>query len=171
MSSINKYSGSAVGYGKGCVSTDRKSLRDIPMTSSTHGQIQVFWKSCKNEIRVIRKATSNRKTAHFQWLSEDIGDPALAQHLYAVIGLMLASDGWDGFKHALDRAFPKRGTTLEWPLIPNPLGVQRAAADFVAIALRLAGVNAFARALPPLIPPRWPSSTAAGFLRHPGLDL
>jgi hypothetical protein len=62
----------------------------------------------------------NRKTAHFQWLTEDIGHPALAQHLYGVIGLMRAADSWDAFKHAIGRAYPKRGTTLELPLAPNP---------------------------------------------------
>ena len=33
-----------------------------------------------------------RKHRHHQWLTEDVGHPALAQHLYAVIGLMRASN-------------------------------------------------------------------------------
>ena len=54
-----------------------------------------------------------RRSAHHQWLTEDVGDPALAQHLYAVIGLMRASNTWEQFKTMLVRAFPKRGNTLE----------------------------------------------------------
>ena len=54
----------------------------------------------------------NRRTRHHQWLSEDIGHPALAQHIHAVIGFMRASTGWDDFIHLLDRAFPKKGHTI-----------------------------------------------------------
>lgn len=53
-----------------------------------------------------------RKSRHHQWLTEDIGHPALAQHLHAVIGLMRASDTWDSFKRLVDRAFPKKGDNL-----------------------------------------------------------
>ncbi len=49
-----------------------------------------------------------RKAKHYWWLTEDIGHPALAQHLHAVIGLMRASEGWDQFKKLIDRSFPVR---------------------------------------------------------------
>lgn len=61
-------------------------------------------------------AKGRRAAKHHQWLSEDVGHPALAQHLHAVIGLMRASDTWDGFKSMIDRAFPKRGSNLELDL-------------------------------------------------------
>jgi hypothetical protein len=54
-----------------------------------------------------------RARKHHQHLTDDIGHPALAQHLHAVIGLMRASATWDQFKSLLDRAFPKKGTQLE----------------------------------------------------------
>lgn len=54
-----------------------------------------------------------RKARHHQWLTEDVGHPALAQHLHAVIGLMRASDTWDSFIRMINRAFPKKGTNLE----------------------------------------------------------
>jgi hypothetical protein len=57
----------------------------------------------------------NRRSRHHQWLTEDVGDPALAQHLYAVIGLMRASSTWEQFKSNLNRAFPRKGRTLELP--------------------------------------------------------
>jgi hypothetical protein len=54
----------------------------------------------------------NRKGKHHQLLTEDVGHPALAQHLHAVVGFMRASSDWDGFLRLLDRAFPRKGATL-----------------------------------------------------------
>lgn len=56
-----------------------------------------------------------RKAKHHQWLTDEVGHPALAQHLYALIGFMRAEDNWDEFKSRFNRAYPKRGDTL--PLI------------------------------------------------------
>lgn len=58
-----------------------------------------------------------RKSKHHQWLTEDVGHPALAQHLYAVITLMRVSTSWDQFKAFLDAAHPVRGDTLRMPLM------------------------------------------------------
>jgi hypothetical protein len=57
-----------------------------------------------------------RRDRHHQWLTEDVGHPALAQHLHAVIGLMRASSSWDQFYRMMQRAFPKKGETLELAL-------------------------------------------------------
>lgn len=54
-----------------------------------------------------------RARKHHQHLTEDIGHPALAQHLHAVIGLMRASATWSQFMTLLNRAFPKKGSQLE----------------------------------------------------------
>jgi len=53
----------------------------------------------KNEIgrRVVR---------HHQYLTDDIGHPALQAHLHGVIALLRASSTWDGFKRNLQRAYP-----------------------------------------------------------------
>ena len=53
-----------------------------------------------------------RKSRHHQWLTEDIGNPALAQHMYALIGFMRAEDNWESFKARFHRAYPKKGETL-----------------------------------------------------------
>ena len=58
-----------------------------------------------------------RKHTHHQWLTEDIGHPALAQHLHAVIGLMRASNSWKQFHDLLNKAFPKRGSSLQLEFI------------------------------------------------------
>lgn len=64
--------------------------------------------------------SGNRRAKHHQWLTEDVGHPALAQHLYAVIGFMRVASSWEQLKSMLNRAFPKKGTTLELPFpIPD----------------------------------------------------
>jgi hypothetical protein len=60
--------------------------------------------------------SGQRKTKHHQWLTEDIGHPALAQHLYAVIGFMRASTTWENFYRMMQRAFPKKNTTMLLPM-------------------------------------------------------
>lgn len=67
------------------------------------------------ELKRLNPTLDNggRTRKHHQFLTDDIGHPALAQHLHAVIGLMRASATWDQFKSLLDRAFPKKGTQLE----------------------------------------------------------
>ena len=52
----------------------------------------------------------HRKTKHHQWLTDDVGHPALTNHIHAVMGLMRASKSWEMFKELLDSAFPKKGT-------------------------------------------------------------
>jgi P63C domain len=54
-----------------------------------------------------------RLAKHHQWLTEDVGHPALAQHLHAVIGFMRASSTWESFYRMMQRAFPKKGHTIE----------------------------------------------------------
>jgi len=60
-----------------------------------------------------------RRHKHHQWLTEDIGNPALAQHLHAVITLMRVSTTWDQFKQMLEIAHPKRSDTLRLPLMAD----------------------------------------------------
>lgn len=64
-----------------------------------------------------------RKFRNPQWITEDIGDPALAQHLYALIGLqrVCPDGGWSQFYSMVQRAFPKKGDTMEFNFEePNP---------------------------------------------------
>ena len=58
----------------------------------------------------------NRKAKYQQWLTEDVGHPRLAEHLYGVVGLMRTVDTWEDFKRVLNRAYPKRGETLQLEL-------------------------------------------------------
>lgn len=60
--------------------------------------------------------SGRRKHKHFQWLTEDVGDPRLREHLASVITLMRASGGWDQFIRMLNRALPRFGDTGELAL-------------------------------------------------------
>jgi hypothetical protein len=71
------------------------------------------------ENRNPKDEKGHRKAKHHQWLTEEVGHPALAQHLYAVIGLMRLADSWDQFKRMIDRAYPKRGDSLQLPLFAD----------------------------------------------------
>lgn len=53
-----------------------------------------------------------RRVKHHQWLTDDLGHPALAQHLHAVIALMRISSTWSQFQVLLNRAFPKPNKTV-----------------------------------------------------------
>jgi hypothetical protein len=63
-------------------------------------------------------STSARDPMHL-WLSEDVGDPMLARHLYtSMMFQRLASangHGWNRFLHTVDQVMPRRGDTLPLP--------------------------------------------------------
>jgi hypothetical protein len=55
-----------------------------------------------------------------QWLTDDIGNPMLAQHIHSLMmfqRLAIANGhGWHRFVNMVDQVMPKRGTTLSLPL-------------------------------------------------------
>lgn len=66
------------------------------------------------ESRMPRTEGGKRKGKLHQLFSDDVGHPALSQHLYATITVMrVAEDGdWDGFMRMMNRAHPKK--TDKW---------------------------------------------------------
>ena len=60
--------------------------------------------------------TGSRRRKHHQWLTADVGHPALQKHLSGVMALMRASTRWDQFTRMLQRAYPKINTNLELPI-------------------------------------------------------
>ena len=73
------------------------------------------------EQRNPKDDRGRRSAKHHQWLTEDVGHPALAQHLHAVIAFMRAfpNGQWKQFHDMLDKAFPKRGSVLQLELIED----------------------------------------------------
>jgi hypothetical protein len=55
--------------------------------------------------------TKRRKWKHHQFLSADVGQPDLRDHILQIIPIMKISRDWTTFKRHLDIAFPKRGQT------------------------------------------------------------
>ena len=63
-----------------------------------------------------RLPSGARARKHFQYLTKDIGHPALKEHLMNVIFLMRSCSTWDDFKRRLNRASPKYGETIDLDL-------------------------------------------------------
>lgn len=57
-----------------------------------------------------------RKTRHHQWLTPNIGHPALSEHIHALVALMKVAKDWDQFRIMVDTALPKKGETLCLPI-------------------------------------------------------
>lgn len=53
-----------------------------------------------------------RKSKHHQWLTEDLGHPALQRHLTMLIGFERVSANWGMFYRMVQRALPKLGETI-----------------------------------------------------------
>lgn len=54
--------------------------------------------------------TGHRKHKHHQWLTDDIGHPALAQHMHSTVAFMRASSNWSEFYRLMSKALPKKST-------------------------------------------------------------
>ena len=74
-----------------------------------------------NELqgRSPKNDRGHRRGKMHQWLTEDVGDPMLAQHLHTLVmfqRLAIANGrGWNRFLHTVDQVLPRRGDTLPLP--------------------------------------------------------
>jgi len=75
------------------------------------------------EAKTPKNDSGYRPDKFHQWLTEDIGDPLLAQHLHSLImfqRLAIASGfGWNRFLKMVDQVMPKRGETLQLAFPPD----------------------------------------------------
>ncbi|MHB9097488.1 MAG: P63C domain-containing protein [Syntrophales bacterium] len=75
------------------------------------------------ESKTPKDEKGRRKNKFHQWLTEDVGDPMLAQHLHSLImfqRLALSNGyGWNRFVKMVDKVLPRKGQTLEMPF-PEP---------------------------------------------------
>ncbi len=62
---------------------------------------------------VRNKETYRRGAAHFQYLSADIGQPDLRDHLLQLIAIMRISDNWEEFICNFNKAFPALGEPIQ----------------------------------------------------------
>lgn len=72
------------------------------------------------KLKSPKDNAGQRKNKFHQWLTEDVGHPMLAQHLYSLImfqRLAISNGfGWQRFVKMIDQVIPKKGSTLELPL-------------------------------------------------------
>ena len=59
------------------------------------------------EGRNPKDEKGHRKHKHHQWLTPDVGQARLREHLAAIVALMKVSKNWDSFKRNLVRVMPK----------------------------------------------------------------
>jgi ABC-type iron transport system FetAB ATPase subunit len=64
------------------------------------------------ETRNPLTETGKRKVKHHQWLTIDVGHPALAEHLAAIIAIMKISNNWEQFERRLTKVYPVLGEQL-----------------------------------------------------------
>lgn len=63
----------------------------------------------------------HRATKHHQWLTVDVGHPALQAHLNGVMAIMRGSTTWEHAQRMVQRAYPKVNTTLDLPFPDNEI--------------------------------------------------
>lgn len=61
------------------------------------------------EARNPKNEKGHRVGKHHQWLTEEVGHPALEKHIDSVLLLMRISETWDGFRLLLEKGFPVLG--------------------------------------------------------------
>jgi hypothetical protein len=68
------------------------------------------------ELNPTGEESKRRKFKHHQFLSADVGQPDLRDHILQILPLMKVSKTWDGFKRLMDQAFPKKGDQAKFDL-------------------------------------------------------
>jgi len=72
------------------------------------------------ERKTPKDEKGNRPNKFHQWLTEDVGNPMLAQHMHSLVmfqRLAIANGyGWNRFVKMVDQVLPRKGSTLELPL-------------------------------------------------------
>jgi P63C domain len=74
-------------------------------------------KGMLDELRRLnpKGETGRRKHRNYQFLTPEIGYPALNQRIYELLGMARASSSWEQFYRLVDRTFPKLGDTISLP--------------------------------------------------------
>ncbi|MGO9237112.1 MAG: P63C domain-containing protein [Methylocella sp.] len=62
------------------------------------------------ELNPTHEETKRRKWKHHQFLSPEVGQPDLRDHILQILPIMKISKDWNVFKRHIDIAFPKIGT-------------------------------------------------------------
>ena len=71
------------------------------------------------ELNPPQEDSKRRKFKHHQFLSGDVGQPDLRDHILQILPIMKISKDWKVFKKHLDMAFPKKGDQIEMDIESN----------------------------------------------------
>lgn len=106
------------GMGKNRFSVVAHYTRDLVYNRIAPGLLKELEKNSPKDEKGQRKAKLH------QFLTDDIGDPMLAQHMHSLVMLqrlaLANGHGWNRFLKTVDQVMPKRGETLELPLGDPP---------------------------------------------------
>lgn len=102
------------GMGKNRYSVVAKYTTDLIYDRLAPGLLdELKSKAPKNE-------KGQRPSKLHQWLTEEIGNPMLAQHIHSVIMFQRLAisngHGWNRFVKSIDQVMPRKGQTMELPL-------------------------------------------------------
>ncbi len=61
------------------------------------------------ELNPTDDESGRRRFKHHQFLSREVGQPDLRDHILQILPLMKVSKTWEGFKRLLEEVFPKKG--------------------------------------------------------------
>lgn len=65
------------------------------------------------ELNPTDEETKRRKWKHHQFLSAEVGQPDLRDHILQILPIMRISKDWNSFKRHLDVALPKQGSQFD----------------------------------------------------------
>lgn len=66
-----------------------------------------------NELKIKNPSIEGKRHyKHFQFLSDQVGEPRLIEHFGGLIALGRVAPNWRKFKEMVERAYPKNGTNL-----------------------------------------------------------
>jgi hypothetical protein len=68
------------------------------------------------ELEIRNPPAERKKIRHHQWLTADVGHPALAEHLAGVLAIMKLSTNWEQFERQLTKVYPVLGEQLYFDL-------------------------------------------------------
>ncbi len=71
----------------------------------------------RNPIVESESGKRYRKRKHHQFLTDDVGNPHLQQHLLMVLGIMRASQTWEQMMALMDHALPRMNESVQLPLL------------------------------------------------------
>lgn len=74
-----------------------------------------------NRVNPRDEETGKRKTKHHSWLTDEIGIPALAEHLIGVMALAGANSDWRKFYAQLNRVYPLYNNTQLYLFPPEDI--------------------------------------------------